>query len=62
MLGKCISPMFYCICKNQEYLQLSKAPDCHADIWINLACCYFFLGMYSEADDAAMKGTDSSVI
>jgi len=38
-------------------LALTKSEACHPDVWINLACCYFFLGMYKEGDEAAQKGT-----
>ena len=30
--------------------------SCHPDTWINLSCCYFMLGMYKEAKEAAEKG------
>lgn len=35
---------------------MSQQPDTPADVWGNLACCYFMLGMYTEADSAAEKG------
>uniref|UniRef100_A0A8C5Q178 Intraflagellar transport protein 56 n=1 Tax=Leptobrachium leishanense TaxID=445787 RepID=A0A8C5Q178_9ANUR len=28
---------------------------CNPDVWVNLACSYFFLGMYKEAEEAANK-------
>lgn len=40
----------------QEYLALTKSEACHPDVWVNLACCYFFLGMYKEGDEVAEKG------
>lgn len=43
----------------EEYLALTKSEACHPDVWINLACCYFFLGMYKEGDEAAQKGPKS---
>ena len=41
----------------QEYLALTKSEACHPDVWVNLACCYFFLGMYKEGDEVAEKGS-----
>ncbi|EDO30962.1 predicted protein [Nematostella vectensis] len=43
----------------EEYLSLTKSEACHPDVWINLGCCYFFLGMYQEATDAADKAPKS---
>jgi len=40
----------------QEYLALTKSEACHPDVWVNLACCYFLLGMYKESDEMAEKG------
>ena len=40
----------------QEYAALSKEESCHPDVWCNLACCYFMLGMYPEADATIQKG------
>lgn len=40
----------------QEYEALTKQPDCNPDVWVNLACTYFFLGMYTQAEQAALKG------
>ena len=40
----------------QEYQELVKSNTATPDIWINIACCYFFLGMYKESDEAALKG------
>ncbi|XP_063444893.1 intraflagellar transport protein 56-like isoform X2 [Mytilus trossulus] len=39
----------------EEYSRLTKKDGCHPDLWTNLACCYFFLGMYPEADGAVQK-------
>ena len=41
----------------EEYEKLSKKDDINPDVWVNLACSYFFLGMYPQADDAAKKCT-----
>lgn len=32
-------------------------PDCPSEVWANLACTLFFLGLYKEAEEAALKGT-----
>lgn len=40
----------------QEYEALTKKTDCNPDVWVNLACTYFFLGMYTQAEQAALKG------
>ena len=37
-------------------MALTKSEACHPDVWVNLACCYFFLGMYKEGDEMAQKG------
>ena len=39
-----------------------ESGSCPPDTWVNLACCYFVLGMYEEAKEMADKGTlvDSS--
>ncbi|XP_071489420.1 intraflagellar transport protein 56-like isoform X1 [Diadema antillarum] len=42
-----------------EYEKLTKKENINPDVWVNLACCYFFLGMYPESDDAAKKGETS---
>ncbi|NWS71789.1 IFT56 protein, partial [Crotophaga sulcirostris] len=43
----------------EEYEALTKQPACHPDVWVNLACTYFFLGMYTEAEQAALKAPKS---
>ncbi|NXX92410.1 IFT56 protein, partial [Centropus bengalensis] len=43
----------------EEYEALTKQPDCNPDVWVNLACTYFFLGMYTQAEEAALKGPKS---
>uniref|UniRef100_A0A8B9R2N4 Intraflagellar transport protein 56 n=1 Tax=Anas platyrhynchos TaxID=8839 RepID=A0A8B9R2N4_ANAPL len=40
----------------EEYEALTKKTDCNPDVWVNLACTYFFLGMYTQAEQAALKG------
>ncbi|XP_064640455.1 intraflagellar transport protein 56-like isoform X3 [Lineus longissimus] len=40
----------------EEYERLTRRDGCHPDVWTNLGCCYFFLGMYPEADEAGAKG------
>lgn len=39
----------------EEYEKLTKHESCPPEVWINLACCYFMLGMYQEADIASQK-------
>ncbi|KAK7112857.1 intraflagellar transport protein 56-like isoform X2 [Littorina saxatilis] len=34
----------------EEYERLSKRDACSPDVFLFLACCYFFLGMYQEAE------------
>ncbi|RXG60142.1 Intraflagellar transport protein 56 [Armadillidium vulgare] len=39
-----------------EFENLTKnIKDPKNENWLNLACCYFFLGMYPEAEEAAEK-------
>jgi intraflagellar transport protein 56 len=45
----------------QIYKKLLEQPDCDPVAWTYLGCCCFFLGMYQEADDAAMKGPQGSL-
>lgn len=40
----------------QEYKSLTAKPDCPAQVWVYLACALFFLGLYKEAEEAALKG------
>ena len=35
---------------------MTKIESCHPDVWSNLGCCYFMLGMYDDARSAAEKG------
>uniref|UniRef100_A0A674MVC7 Intraflagellar transport protein 56 n=1 Tax=Takifugu rubripes TaxID=31033 RepID=A0A674MVC7_TAKRU len=41
----------------EEYRSLRQRPECPAQVWVFLACVFFFLGLYSEAEEAASKGT-----
>ncbi|CAH1243644.1 TTC26 [Branchiostoma lanceolatum] len=43
----------------EEFQAMSKRDGCHPDVWVNLACCNFFLGMYKESDEAAQKSPKS---
>ncbi|NXW19725.1 IFT56 protein, partial [Circaetus pectoralis] len=43
----------------EEYEALTKQPACNPDVWVNLACTYFFLGMYTQAERAALKAPKS---
>ncbi|XP_066297832.1 intraflagellar transport protein 56-like isoform X1 [Branchiostoma lanceolatum] len=43
----------------EEFQSMSKRDGCHPDVWVNLACCNFFLGMYKESDEAAQKSPKS---
>ncbi|XP_061175421.1 uncharacterized protein LOC133184383 [Saccostrea echinata] len=45
----------------EEFERMTKRDGCHPDVWTNLACCYFFLGMYPEADNACQKGPKSKL-
>uniref|UniRef100_A0A674MTP0 Intraflagellar transport protein 56 n=1 Tax=Takifugu rubripes TaxID=31033 RepID=A0A674MTP0_TAKRU len=39
----------------EEYRSLRQRPECPAQVWVFLACVFFFLGLYSEAEEAASK-------
>lgn len=42
------------------YEKLSKRKDSTpVDVWTNLACCYFYLGMYPEAESAVNDALDN---
>uniref|UniRef100_A0A7M4FRI5 Intraflagellar transport protein 56 n=1 Tax=Crocodylus porosus TaxID=8502 RepID=A0A7M4FRI5_CROPO len=43
----------------EEYEALTKKPGCNPDVWVNLACTYFFLGMYTQAEQSALKAPKS---
>ncbi|XP_005110847.2 intraflagellar transport protein 56 [Aplysia californica] len=39
----------------EEYERLTKREGVNPDVWLYLACCQFFLGMYPESDENAAK-------
>lgn len=43
-------------CLFQEYENATKEENCNPEVWVNLACTYFFLGMYKQAETAGFKG------
>ncbi|XP_028930760.1 intraflagellar transport protein 56 isoform X3 [Ornithorhynchus anatinus] len=43
----------------EEYETVTKEANCNPDVWVNLACTYFFLGMYKQAEAAALKAPKS---
>uniref|UniRef100_A0A452HZS0 Intraflagellar transport protein 56 n=1 Tax=Gopherus agassizii TaxID=38772 RepID=A0A452HZS0_9SAUR len=43
----------------EEYEALTKQPGCNPDVWVNLACTYFLLGMYTQAEQAGLKAPRS---
>lgn len=45
----------------EEYEKLLKKQGHHPDIGTYLGCCYFFLGMYKEADEVASRAPKSSL-
>uniref|UniRef100_A0A3B3RYF4 Intraflagellar transport protein 56 n=1 Tax=Paramormyrops kingsleyae TaxID=1676925 RepID=A0A3B3RYF4_9TELE len=45
----------------EEYKALSQRPGCSADVWVYLACTLFFLGLYKEAEEAALKAPKSQL-
>lgn len=40
----------------QEYNRILKRSEAPLEVWTYLGCCYFYLGMYKEADAAVSKG------
>lgn len=46
-------------CRVQLYKELLKRPTINPDWYLYLGCCYFFLGMYAEADAMAQKAAQS---
>jgi len=46
---------------NQEYEKITKKDSCYPDIWTYLGCCYFMLGMYTEAEKSAEMGKENSI-
>ncbi|XP_040596796.1 intraflagellar transport protein 56-like isoform X1 [Mesocricetus auratus] len=43
----------------EEYENATKEENCNPDVWVNLACTYFFLGMYKQAEAAGLKAPKS---
>uniref|UniRef100_A0A2K6SR06 Intraflagellar transport protein 56 n=1 Tax=Saimiri boliviensis boliviensis TaxID=39432 RepID=A0A2K6SR06_SAIBB len=43
----------------EEYENATKEENCNSDVWVNLACTYFFLGMYKQAEAAGFKASKS---
>ncbi|XP_053112151.1 intraflagellar transport protein 56 isoform X2 [Hemicordylus capensis] len=43
----------------EEYEALTTQSGCNPDVWVNLACAYFFLGVYAQAEQAALKAPKS---
>ncbi|XP_039622352.1 intraflagellar transport protein 56 [Polypterus senegalus] len=43
----------------EEYTSLTRREGCHPDVWVFLGCTYFFLGMYKEAEEAALRAPKS---
>jgi intraflagellar transport protein 56 len=39
----------------ETYQEMSQTKDCDPIISLYLGCCYFFLGMYKESDDATQR-------
>ncbi|GIY25285.1 intraflagellar transport protein 56 [Caerostris extrusa] len=45
----------------EEYNHILKSPEVPPEVWTYLGCCYFYLGMYKEADAAVNKGPKSEL-
>ena len=45
----------------EAYKELLETYDVSNEVYLNLACCYFYQQMYDEADKAAMKGPPDSL-
>ncbi|XP_026957576.1 intraflagellar transport protein 56 isoform X3 [Sagmatias obliquidens] len=43
----------------EEYENATKEENCSPEVWVNLACTYFFLGMYKQAEAAGFKAPKS---
>ncbi|XP_033620400.1 intraflagellar transport protein 56 isoform X2 [Fukomys damarensis] len=43
----------------EEYETATKEENCNPEVWVNLACTYFFLGMYKQAEAAGFKAPKS---
>uniref|UniRef100_A0A8C1FFI3 Intraflagellar transport protein 56 n=1 Tax=Cyprinus carpio carpio TaxID=630221 RepID=A0A8C1FFI3_CYPCA len=46
----------------EEYRALTLRPECPVEVWVYLGCSLFFLGLYKEAEEAALKGLPSHTI
>uniref|UniRef100_A0A671RQM0 Intraflagellar transport protein 56 n=1 Tax=Sinocyclocheilus anshuiensis TaxID=1608454 RepID=A0A671RQM0_9TELE len=46
----------------EEYKALTLRPECPVEVWVYLGCLLFFLGLYKEAEEAALKGLSSHTI
>uniref|UniRef100_A0AAY4A548 Intraflagellar transport protein 56 n=1 Tax=Denticeps clupeoides TaxID=299321 RepID=A0AAY4A548_9TELE len=40
----------------EEYKEMTLKPDCPLEVWVYFGCSLFFLGLYKEAEEAALKG------
>uniref|UniRef100_A0A8C9RCM5 Intraflagellar transport protein 56 n=1 Tax=Scleropages formosus TaxID=113540 RepID=A0A8C9RCM5_SCLFO len=45
----------------EVYKSLILKPGCPVEVWVYLACTLFFLGMYKEAEEAALKAPKSQL-
>ncbi|XP_030646461.1 intraflagellar transport protein 56-like [Chanos chanos] len=45
----------------EEYQALTERPGCSPDVWVYLACTLFFLGLYKDAEEAALKAPKSQL-
>ncbi|KAM9325585.1 intraflagellar transport protein 56 isoform 2-T2 [Gastrophryne carolinensis] len=43
----------------EVFKKTSQQEGCNPDVWVNLACTLFFLGMYKEAEEAANRAPKS---
>uniref|UniRef100_A0A7N5JPD2 Intraflagellar transport protein 56 n=1 Tax=Ailuropoda melanoleuca TaxID=9646 RepID=A0A7N5JPD2_AILME len=43
----------------EEYENATKDENCNPEVWVNLACTCFFLGMYKQAEAAGFKAPKS---
>ncbi|XP_066563532.1 intraflagellar transport protein 56 [Amia ocellicauda] len=45
----------------QEYRALCVREGCPPEVWVNLGCTLFFLGLYREAEEAALRAPKSQL-
>uniref|UniRef100_A0A667ZFR3 Intraflagellar transport protein 56 n=1 Tax=Myripristis murdjan TaxID=586833 RepID=A0A667ZFR3_9TELE len=45
----------------KKYKAMIMKPECPSDVWIYLACTFFYLGLYKEAEEAALKAPQSQL-